>query len=113
MTHDLAKPIIPVKESLSLVRFGVDNETKKVSIEGISIKYDAEDNAINKEPIRLKFRDEKFEIVKKFINGKSVEDSFLHLLLRKLEIDRKLSEKTLCDIIPNELSPFGEIKNNE
>lgn len=103
---DLAKPIIPTKESLSLLRFGIDNETKKVSIEGVSTKYDAENNEINRESIRLRFRDEKFEIVKNFITGKSAEDSFLHLLLRKLEIDRKLPEKTLCEIIPEELSPF-------
>ncbi len=108
MKTELKKSITPVREKLTLLRFAFDNETKKMQVEAVNKKYNADDEIINSEPVRLIFRDEKYIKAKDFCLDSGTPDKILHMLLRKLEIDRKLTSGDLCEPLPDEVPPYPE-----
>lgn len=107
MKIDLKKPIEVVKEKLVLLRFAFDNESRKMQVEARNEKYNSDGELIDSEPIRLTFRNEKYAKAQDFL-GMNSFDKILNMLLRKLEIDRKLEDSTLCNSLPEDVPPYKE-----
>lgn len=102
----LNKSIQPAKERIALLRFSIDVETQKIQIEGRSEKYDTDEHLINTEPVRLIFRDEDYSSALQYLLKNNTMGNAIHLLLRKLEIDRCLPNNTLCGSLPKNVPPY-------
>lgn len=101
----LKKSIKVAEERIELLRFAFDNESRKMQIEARNEKYNNDGELIDSEPIRLTFRNEKYAKAKDFL-GMNSFDKILNMLLRKLEIDRKLEDNVLCDPLPQGIPPY-------
>ena len=106
MEKQINKPIQVASEKLILIRFMFDNEVKKIHIEARNEQYNADGIMINTEPVYLLFRDIKYEKAKSFCTQGNIETSIIHMLLKKLEIDRHLVNDTLCDSLPEGVPPY-------
>jgi len=112
MNTELRESIKVTREELTLLRFAFDLETERMQVEAVNKKYDVNNELINSEPVRLIFRNERYKKARDFclaVNANTPE-RILNMLLRKLEIDRKLSDNTLCESLPEGVLPHRGIK---
>lgn len=107
MQVKIKETIQPAREELILLRFAFDYETKKMQIEAVNKKYNTAGDVINSEPVKLLFRSEQHENAKEFCLVGDMESKILWMLLRKLEIDRKLASGILCDPLPEGVPPYS------
>ena len=111
MATELSQPMKPIKETLELVRFSIDLETGKMIVEGKSERHTSTDQVMETTPIRLLFRGgPKFTAAKNnlFPPESVTMGRIIHMLLRKLEIDRELDSGTLCEALPDGVPPYKE-----
>jgi len=112
MKTEIKQTIQVASEKIEILRFAFDEEVKKMQVDAINNKYNSVGELINKEPIRLLFRDRKYKKAMDFCLNSNMADKVLQMLLRKLEIDRKLSEGSLCDPLPEGVPPYPNEDDN-
>jgi len=108
MKTEIKQTIQVASEKIEILRFAFDAEVKKMQVEAVNKKYNAAGELINKEPIRLLFRDERYKKAIDFCLNANMADKVLQMLLRKLEIDRKLPKEALCDPLPEGVPPYPD-----
>jgi hypothetical protein len=106
MKIEIKELIRPAREELVLVRFSFDNEIGKMQVEALNRKYNDAGELIGSEPIRLLFRGERFIKARDFSVPPETSEKILQMVLRKLEIDRKYSDGSLCDALPEGVPPY-------
>lgn len=112
MKTELNEIIKPKKEELILLRFVFDDEVEKMQVEALSQKYNVKGELINSESVRLIFRNDDYTKAKEFCLAVDVDTTakIINMLLRKIEIDRKLKSNTLCDSLPEGVPPYRKEK---